>query len=24
MSENWTLQTLNVKSGRCGRADRCR
>jgi hypothetical protein len=21
MSENWTLQTLNVKSSRCGRAD---
>jgi len=24
MSENWTLQTLNVKSGRCERADWCR
>jgi len=24
MSENWTLQTPNVKSGRYGRLDRCR
>jgi hypothetical protein len=24
MSENWTSQTLNVKSGRCERVDQCR